>query len=204
MAVIKRKKKYNPNKLLEQAKAKTGQFHDLYMYYDNNLVDKITAQWKSQYPKVDLPIKMLYPHVAGDLMIAVQNRGIDLVQKWEVRMIFSLLHVETQATEEVELSFDLPVMHITEINNKKSDIKIIRDSGFKSRWKGLDAEIYDAIKPLEAEGFVCLQQMAEVKTTAKFLTVADYLAFRYEQLVKSRTKTTIKHAVSVPDMDLCA
>lgn len=179
-----RNKKYDPGKLNKLISSKATQAHDLWMYYDNDLVDGITAKWLEVNPEEDVPTKLLYPHIKGDLIIAIKHRLISMRQKWNIRMEFYIRNTETGEEEIAELFFDLPEVEMKEIKSEHSDIKILRDGGFKTRWEGLDKEVEKALKPLEEEGFECLRTFAHISVKASFKSRGDYLYFMQEKALR--------------------
>lgn len=180
----KRNKKYDPNKISKLVSLKAAQEHELWMYYDNDLIDRITAKWLETNPEEDVPTKLLYPHIKGDLIIAIKHRLISMCQKWSIRMDFFIRNTETGDEETVELLFDLPKVEMKEIKSEDSTIKILRDGGFKTRWEGLDKEVEKALKPLEQEGFECLRTFAHISVRTPFKSKADYSYFIQEKALR--------------------
>ena len=97
------KRKYNPNKVSQLIQSKSMQVHRLWMRYDNDLIDQITDEWLQSNPDEDVATSLLYPHIDGDLIIAIKHRLIDLNQKWHIK-----LTLELDDGTEAELIFDLP------------------------------------------------------------------------------------------------
>lgn len=180
----KRNKPYNPNKISNTVALKAKQNHFLWMRYDNDVVDAITAKWLETNDKEDVPSQLLYPHIKGDLIIAVKHRLIDLMQLWTVTMTFYLRHAETGETEEIEIDFQLPACHMKELKSEDSEIKIDRGHGLKTRWKGLDKEIDEALKPLEEEGLICEATYAYIAVTTPFKSKEDYSYFMQEKQLR--------------------
>lgn len=180
----KRNKKYNPNKVSNLVASRAAQEHDMWMYYDNDIVDRITEQWLETNPTEDVPTKLLYPHIKGDLVIAIKHRLISMCQKWNIRVDLLLRKIETGEEEAVELHFDLPKSEMKEIKSERSQIKILREGGFKTRWEGLDKEIEKALKPLEEEGLECLRTFIYVSVTTPFKSKDDYSYFLQEKALR--------------------
>jgi len=176
---MKRNKKYNPNKVSNIIQMKSMQAQKLWMKYDNALIDKITAEWLETHTDEDVATHLLYPHIDGDLIIAIKHRLISLEQKWHIKMTFEL----TDGTE-AELVFDLPKAHLGDIKTDKATFKIDRGNGIKTRWKGLDKEVEDAIKPLESEGLACLRTWAYISVETAFKSKADYSYFVQEKTLR--------------------
>lgn len=180
----KRNKKYNPNKISQIVGRKAQQTHHLWMNYNNDVVDQITAKWLESNPGHDVPTKLLYPHMEGDLVIAIKHRLISLEQDWTIKMKLFIRKLGEADIEEIELNVDLPRCHLSEVKSSESDIKIDRGHGLKTRWKGLDQEIHDAIKPLEDEGYICEQTWAYIACDTPFLSKADYSYFVQEKALR--------------------
>lgn len=176
---MKRNKKYNPNKVSNIIQMKSMQAQKLWMKYDNALIDEITAEWLKKNDKEDVPTALLYPHIEGDLIIAIKHRLISLEQKWNIKMTFEL----TDGTE-AELVFDLPKAHLGDIKTDKATFKIDRGNGIKTRWKGLDKEIADMLKPLEAEGVGCVRTWSYISVETSFKSKADYSYFVQEKTLR--------------------
>lgn len=176
---MKTKRKYKPNKIAQIIQSKSNQIHDLWMFYNNTIVDKITVDWLKENPNEDVPTKLLYPHMKGDLIIAIKHRLIDLNQKWYIRMSFDLSDGTT-----AEIDFDLPTAHLSDIKRDTATFKIDRGNGIKTRWKGLDKEIEEILKPLEDEGLECLRTMAYIRVKAPFKSKADYSYFVQEKALR--------------------
>lgn len=176
---MKRNKKYNPNKVSNIIQMKSMQAQKLWMKYDNALIDKITAEWLGKNDKEDVPTALLYPHIEGDLIIAIKHRLISLEQKWNIK--FTL---ELSDDTEAELIFDLPKVHMKDIKTDSATFKIDRGNGIKTRWKGLDKEVEDAIKPLELEGLACLRTWAYISVETSFKSKADYSYFVQEKTLR--------------------
>ncbi len=165
-------------------KRKYNHIHHLEMIYNNDVVDQITAEWLKNNPTEDVPTKLLYPHIKGDLIIAIKHRLISMCQKWNIRMLFYIRNIETGASEEVELTFDLPKTEMKDIKSGDADFKIDRGAGIKTRWRGLDKEIEDALKPLENEGFECIKTMAHITVNTMFKSPDDYTYFKKEKSLR--------------------
>lgn len=180
----KRNKAYNPNKISNTVALKAKQNHFLWMQYDNNVVDAITNKWLETNSGEDVPTKLLYPHIKGDLIIAIKHRLIDFVQKWTITMTLNIRNVETDEAEEVEVDFQLPECHLQEVKSADSNIKIDRGHGLKSRWKGLDKELAEALKPLEEEGFICESTFAYISVNSPFKSKEDYSYFMQEKQLR--------------------
>lgn len=176
---MKTKRKYNPNKIAQIIQSKSNQVHDLWMFYDNNVVDTITNEWLKYNPKEEVPTKLLYPHIKGDLIIAIKHRLIDMNQKWYIRMRFDLSDGTT-----AEIDFDLPRAHLGDIKRDTATFNIDRGNGIKTRWKGLDSEIQAILKPLESEGLECLRTMAYIRVKTPFKSAADYSYFVQEKTLR--------------------
>ena len=176
---MKRNKKYNPNKVSNIIQMKSMQAQKLWMKYDNALIDEITAEWLKKNDKEDVPTALLYPHIEGDLIIAIKHRLISLEQKWNIK-----LTLELSDDTEAELIFDLPKVHMKDIKTDSATFKIDRGNGIKTRWKGLDKEVEDAIKPLESEGLACLRTWAYISVETSFKSKAVYLYFVQEKTLR--------------------
>lgn len=180
----KRNKAYNPNKISNTVALKAKQNHFLWMRYDNDVIESITSKWLETNTEEDVPTKLLYPHIKGDLIIALKHRLIELVQNWTVTMTFYLRNDETGEREEVELDFQLPICHMKELKSEESNLKIDRGHGVKTRWKGLDKEIAEALKPLEEEGLICEATEAYLAVTTPFKSKEDYSYFMQEKQLR--------------------
>lgn len=175
----KRNKKYNPNRIKQMIYAKANQVHTLNMFYDNDVVEGITKEWLENNPREDVPTKLLYPHIKGDLIIAIKHRLISMVQKWKIRFVLDL-----SDGSEAEIELDLPEVSMSEIKNDKATFKIDRGHGVKTRWQGIDKEVHDLLEPLEGEGLECLKTMVYIGADAKFLSAADYSYFVQEKALR--------------------
>lgn len=121
------KRKYNPNKVSQLIQSKSMQKHRLWMRYDNDLIDRITDEWLKDHPDEDVATSLLYPHIDGDLIIAIKHRLIDLNQKWHIK-----LTLELDDDTEAELIFDLPKAHLKDIKLPTAEFKIDRGNGLKN------------------------------------------------------------------------
>ena len=175
----KRNKKYNPNKVAQLVRCNALQTHKLSMIYDNDVVEGITKEWLETNPKEDVPTALLYPHIQGDLIIAIKHRLISMKQKWNIRMTFEL-----SDDTEAELIFDLPDAHLSDIKNDTATFKIDRGNGLKTRWRGIDKEISDLLKPLELEGLTCNKTTEFVSADVKFNNLVDYSYFTQEKVLR--------------------
>ena len=173
------KRKYNPNKVSQLIQSKSMQVHRLWMRYDNDLIDQITDEWLQSNPDEDVATSLLYPHIDGDLIIAIKHRLISLEQKWNIK-----LTLELDDGTEAELIFDLPKAHLKDIKLPTAEFKIDRGNGIKTRWKGLDKEVEDALKPLEAEGVGCVRTWAYIAVETPFKSKADYSYFVQEKALR--------------------
>ena len=176
---MKRNKKHNPKKLSQLIHAKSLTPQKLWMRYDNDLIDGIVNEWVKTNDKEDVPTALLYPHIEGDLIIAIKHRLISLEQKWNIKLTLDL-DDDTQA----ELVFDLPKAHLKDIKTTDAAFKIDRGNGLKTRWKGLDKEIADMLKPLEAEGVGCVRTWAYISVETSFKSKADYSYFVQEKTLR--------------------
>lgn len=176
---MKRNKKYNPNKISNIIQFKSAQKHKLWMRYDNQLIDNITAEFLKDHVDEDVPTALLYPHIEGDLIIAIKHRLIDLNQKWHIKLVFEL-----DDGTEAELNFDLPKAQLKDIKTDSATFKIDRGAGIKTRWKGLDKEVEEALKPLEAEGVGCIRTWAYISVETAFKSKADYSYFVQEKQLR--------------------
>ena len=161
---MKRNKKYNPNKVSNIIQMKSMQAQKLWMKYDNALIDEITAEWLKKNDKEDVPTALLYPHIEGDLIIAIKHRLISLEQKWNIK-----LTLELSDDTEAELIFDLPKVHMKDIKTDSATFKIDRGN---------------AIKPLESEGLACLRTWAYISVETSFKSKADYSYFVQEKTLR--------------------
>ena len=182
--MTKRNKKYNPNKVSNLVGRNANKIHHLWMSYDNDVVEKITDEWLKENEKEDVPTKLLYPHINGDLIIAIKHRLISLEQDWTIKMTFYIRKLGECEIEEVEIDFQFPRCHMQEIKSHESDIKIDRGAGIKTRWKGLDKEVEQALKPLADEGYVCESTWAYIACDTAFLSKADYSYFIQEKTLR--------------------
>ena len=176
---MKRTKKYNPNKVSRLIQAKSMKVHRLWMRYENDLIDQITDEWLKDHPNEDVATNLLYPHIEGDLIIAIKHRLIDLNQKWHIK-----LTLELDDGTEAELIFDLPKAHLKDIKLPTAEFKIDRGNGLKTRWKGLDKEVEDALKPIEDEGIGCIRTWAYIAVETPFKSKADYSYFVQEKALR--------------------
>jgi hypothetical protein len=181
---MKRNKKYNPNKVSNIISGKASQVHKLAMYYDNDVVDAISGEWLKNNPKEDVPTALLYPHIKGDLIIAIKHRLISMCQKWNIKMFFHIRNTKTGEHEDVEINFILPRSEMRDIKSGEADFKIDRGAGIKTRWKGLDREIEALLKPLEDEGFECIKTMVHIEVETSFKSKADYSYFLQEKKLR--------------------
>ena len=118
---MKRNKKYNPKKLSQLIHAKSLTPQKLWMRYDNDLIDGIVNEWVKTNDKEDVPTALLYPHIEGDLIIAIKHRLISLEQKWNIKLTLDL-----DDDTEAELIFDLPKVHMEDIKTDSATFKIDR------------------------------------------------------------------------------
>lgn len=176
---MKRNKKYNPNKVSNLIQMRAATKQKLWMHYDNLLVDSITDEWLKDHPDEDVPTHLLYPHMQGDLIIAIKHRLIPMEQKWYIKMSFDL----TDGTQ-AEIEFDLPKAHLGDIKRDTATFKIDRGNGIKTRWKGLDAEINDILSELEAEGVEVTGTWAYISCETAFNSKADYSYFVQEKALR--------------------
>ena len=176
---MKRNKKYNPNKVSNLIQMRAATKQKLWMHYDNLLVDSITDEWLKNHPNEDVPTHLLYPHMQGDLIIAIKHRLIPMERKWYIKMSFDL----TDGTQ-AEIEFDLPKAHLGDIKRDTATFKIDRGNGIKTRWKGLDAEINDILSGLEAEGVEVTGTWAYISCETAFNSKADYSYFVQEKALR--------------------
>lgn len=188
---MKRNKKHNPNKLLKLIASQAAQIHYLEMYYDNDVVDAISGEWLKNNPKDDVPTALLYPHIKGDLIIAIKHRLISMCQEWKIKMIFHIRSTRTGEHKEIEIDFDLPKSDMRDIKSGDAAFKIDRGAGIKTRWKGLDQEIQDLLKPIEAGGFECIKTMAYIKVSTAFNSRSDYSYFSQEKKLRMLLRENI-------------
>ena len=71
-----------------------------------------------------------------------------------------------------------------DIKRPTAEFKIDRGNSIKTRWKGLDQEVEDALKPLEAEGLGCVKTWAYIAVETPFKSKADYSYFVQEKALR--------------------
>lgn len=176
-----RKKKYDQGKLERVQLSVQRKAHReamiprfMYMHYDMDLLRKITDEWKQDHPDEIIPIELLVKHCKGDLTIAVHKRLINLTQPWSITMTYTLESEVDGSIDEVDLNFELPLMHLNDVLSDESKTKINRGFGLKTRWRGLDEEIEVALKPIKEEGFVCIKTMIDISVTTAFKDLEAY------------------------------
>lgn len=116
-----------------------------------------------------------------DLVIALQMQHVDCVD-WLVGVDTHFFDYDTEEIKTIPFQAQLRGISYLEINTG-SKAAVLRDGGFKTRWKGLDRELEDEYKAQNlAPGFKAIRTEMKIVGECKF---KHYGAYREYQFFKS-------------------
>ena len=183
----KRNKKYNPKKMGQQYASKAYQLHTLEMTFTIDEVNRSVDKWLAENNVVErkaTPKHVVYDVYHGDLIIALNNRLIPLVQEWFLGVDSHYFNYETEEVLTVPFQFDMPLMSFDEFRFGSTTVKMPRGSGIYTRWKGINDELNELLLSEVPQGFERIRSDALMRVTTKFNNVADYIYFKEAKIAR--------------------
>lgn len=175
--VNKRKKKYNPLKIVNMLKTKV---HHLEMTFCVDEVNKSIDNWREENDMQDgeeTPKHVVYDVYHGDLIIALKNLLIPLEQEWCFGVDSHFYNAETEDVLTIPMQWQMPKISFEDFRFGTGKLKIDRGSGIKTRWKGINAELNAILENEAPEGYERIRSDAKFSVDTRFNSLADYEYF---------------------------
>lgn len=193
--IKKRHKKFNPHKLQHRAVSQHAQeVNALYSFeatYNIETVLEKLLQLSRGTDGVLTDLKSSYPdHIVleaydqQDLILAVNQRLVQTPEYWEVSAQAVYYNYDTEVVTDVPFYVELPRMTYSELI-RGSHVKVKRESGFTTRWGGLNNELRNFVadshvpaKSLRIQTNVCLRMEAHFIDASCYDLYHSYLKLR--------------------------
>lgn len=187
----KRKKAYKPkgfqtkltaidkalfSKVLEKYKEASAIYEFEMTLHLESVIEKMEAYLKAHNLQEMPKHGLLEIYDETDAAIAIVMAEVDYLN-WEVAVDTSLYNFETGDVTNVPFYVELPDLNYTELmEGSKASVK--RNSGFKTRWKGLQKEVAEDLCETLPIGYTIVRTMYSVKFQAKFKNKALFDEFK--------------------------
>ena len=182
------KRKYNPNKLLNMQRAKSGMLYEFDMQFkieDVNIAINRYCEDGTYCPEW----LVIEAYEQQDLIIALKMSQVKNPEYWEIAIASHFYNAELNDVKTIDFYIELPELCHADLMNGCA-LAVNRGAGIKTRWKGLQNEMIDNWSTEEMpDGYDLLQSQVYLKAKARFHNVQMFNEHNY--LLKLRERGTL-------------
>lgn len=185
----KRNKKYVPlaQKMQKQMSSKLGHTYEFDMEFEIEVVNRALDEWRVQSGAAEDAYcpewVVIDTYQQQDLIIALKMKQIQDPEFWQIGIDSHFYCAETDDVFTIPFSIELPQMSHAELMSG-CEVSVKRESGFKTRWKGLQEEMIANWESENLDGYELIKSQVYLKAQAKFKNAQMLREFEY--MVKAR------------------